>query len=328
MSRPASSLDENRRKEAALLFGRPDAHLLDPNYYRLYYQLAAQRLNDAIDQRNHEDSAPEQHADASSVQTKARLDWERRDLDRQIARNEAGLANIRSDKMAALAQGDAETIVKTTFKTISRLVQIAQTKPRLRRARKLNTQQARLLRFLEETVSPCAELVVAGAIAAQGHPVKANERAAPVRDRVIEPKDTRFLSLDPKDKRDPAIIAAERIGEAPASFRVAYNLACYEAALLDESVADENSQPTPAAQRALFALRIALRDAPNRRQRTALVTWAEEDPALEPLTQFSVFQDLLRSNELQDASPAQVDGSTEREGAARETLQSPPPAGA
>jgi len=260
----------------------PAAYLLDVNYYRLRYQLAAQQLGDALEHRPAADELT-----AAPVEPAGREDELRRtiaDASARLERAEAGLPEVAWPDGARVAQHDAEDLSEVTAATIRTLKEAPRTRPLLRR-RKPNATQQRLLRFLEETVQPCSELVAAGALAALGEPRKAEKYAAPIRASVLE------------DRPSPR-----------PSHRAAYNLACYELAQYngngDEATA-ETVDIRSADRRfrvALRALQIALRRAPSHRQRIALIAWAEKDPALAPIAQLPQFHRLLERNRVPDTT--------------------------
>jgi hypothetical protein len=236
-------------------------YLADPNYYRLAYQLGAQRLNDALSRSNGNaepvDRPGEQNEERDSATT---LEQQRRDAERELARVNAKLGEKTWRRDIELAQKNAEELTATAQQTINDIDAIRETRNRWRQRQQPTPQQRRLRRFLEETVHPCATLVSAGAIATLGAPKEAEQRAKPIRDGVT----------------------AEAF-----SYRAAYNLACYELA------SSGGPTQTESWAFALDALQIALREAPSQRQRTALIAWARKDPALAPISEFNEFKDLL-----------------------------------
>jgi hypothetical protein len=237
------------------------AYLADPNYYRLSYQLAAQRLNDALGRKN-ANAAPVDRpvAKTDEPDTETTLEQQRRDVERELARVNAELGEKTLRRDIELAQKNAEELTAITQQTINAIDAIRETRNRWRRRQQPTPQQRRLRRFLTETVHPCATLVSAGAIATLGATKEAEKRAKPIRDGVT----------------------AEAF-----SYRAAYNLACYELASSGETTQTESWAF------ALDALQIALREAPSQRQRTALIAWARKDPALAPISEFNEFEDLL-----------------------------------
>jgi hypothetical protein len=241
-------------------FGRvSQGYLLDPNYYRLGYQLAAQRLNSAI-QRRTQTRIPilsDERGDgvqASAIEPELA---QSRAAEREIARyvrRELKLA--REDGLALNAR--ASEAIKSIENLRGPLSWVG-LHPRP------NAQQRRLRRFLVETVIPCSELVVAGAFAVSGRRGQAERHAAPVR---------------------------EMVKSSQTSYRAAYNLACYELTAF-------NGQPSlESTAWALEALRIALKAASNSRQRSALIAWARDDPALAPMRPWKAFERLLTNYEI------------------------------
>ena len=250
------------------------SYLLDANYYRLLYQLAAQQLNDALQHRPpaHELTNGPVEATDRQAQLRDTID----DAKARLVRAEAGLPEVAWPDGARDAQRNAENLSDVTAATIRTLLDVSKTRTLWRR-RKLTAKQQRLLRFLAETVRPCSELVTAGALAALGDADKAEEHAGPVR----------------------AIVLKER-----SSYRVAYNLACYELTQHHEK-ADEKADEKVAEGQfrlALVALQIALRRAPTHRQRAALIAWAEKDPALAPIAHLPQFHGLLERNRVPDTT--------------------------
>lgn len=252
-------------------------YLSDPNFYRLHYQLAAQSLNDALLRRNdtppsetpHPAEPSESPPHAESEDRVAQLERESRELAEEAARVAKELAGSKARNNIKVALSHAEDLDAIVSATIKRLHNVTREKTKWRRFRTLTAQQLRLKRFLEETVQPCGELVVAGARAALGDPDRDKRLASRIRDSVLK---------------------------GNLSYRVAYNLACYELAFLDKDTAEESWAL------ALDALRVAFRDAPNQRQRTALVAWARKDPALKPISEFPDFEKLLQRNQIEQLS--------------------------
>lgn len=126
---------------------------------------------------------------------------------------------------------------------------------RRRGPRKLNAREQRLLRFLARTVHPCAVLLAAGALL--------------------------FLEEEERAEKLAEGIRAGG-GRDDLSYRVYYNLACYEAG-------------RGRHEQALEDLRIALHKVSGRR-RTSLVQWAGADPSLELIRADSRYR--LRFNDL------------------------------
>jgi hypothetical protein len=122
--------------------------------------------------------------------------------------------------------------------------------------RKLGPSEERLRKFLRYTVIPCLELVVAGSLRSEGEIEAAEKRVRPLRARTEDRK---------------------RV-----SYRVLYNLACYET----------GAEQAPGS--ALAFLRQALRKAPEDRQHD-LAKWARKDPSLSGLHAQRGFDELLDS---------------------------------
>jgi hypothetical protein len=220
---------------------KQQSYLDDPNYWRLSYQLAAQRLNaflalggnwaaeqmaqleEAIRQA---DSVPE-----SIVVVMGDLRAQVEEAERQ----RAAAARAASDLIAAA--GDT---IKRCAAAIER--------------RGPSVGEQRLLRFLERTVRPCAEIVAAATELHSGELKKADARVERVR------------------KSENSV---------PLGYRVNYNFACYESDRAgqfpedrkDDLVRDEG------LDRALVDLRRALRKA-HGRPRAEIISRAKEDPAL------------------------------------------------
>jgi hypothetical protein len=254
----------------------PTRCLSDPNFFRLRYQLAAQSLNDALLRKEDTpaETPPVEPAEApppaEREDRRAQLERESRELAEQVARVAAELADSGARAGIRVAQRHAEELLAIVRTTIDAMHDVTRERTRWRRSRTLTPQQLRLKRFLEKTVQPCSELIVGGARAALGEPDGDKGAASAIRDSV-------------------------RKGDGDLSYRVAYNLACYELACLVEETAEESWAL------ALDALRIAFRDAPNQHQRAALVAWARKDPALKAISAFPDFETLLHRNEIEEA---------------------------
>jgi len=123
----------------------------------------------------------------------------------------------------------------------------------------LKPTEERLEEFLMRTVEPTLQIIVAASLRSSD-PKGAEDHVQTVRQR------------------------AARRGEQDVSYRVLYNLACYEAGKVEDDA--------PLA--AVRYLREALRRAPaNRRQE--LGRWATKDPSLETLRKRSDFKEVIGS---------------------------------
>ncbi len=207
-------------------------YLFDPNYYRLGYQLAAQRLNSAIQRlaQLRTPTLPEGHDDetqASGVGPQlARLRAE----EREVARQKDDIARWRCHRELELARDDGLELTARASETIESIANLPGRLSWIGLHARPNAQQRRLRRFLIETVVPCSELVVAGTFAALQSRGQAERHAGPIR---------------------------EQVKSGRASYRAAYNLACYELAASDGEPSEESTAW------ALEALRIALKEAPQ-----------------------------------------------------------------
>ncbi|HEX2070357.1 MAG TPA: hypothetical protein VHF90_01760 [Thermoleophilaceae bacterium] len=129
-------------------------HLHDANYYRLAYQLSAQRLNTVAGVLPHDDRLT-----TSDEVVELLREW--------------------------LAEAIAFSAEVTGVLRWHAQLEGEWRKSRLRRLRKypLTAKDQRLRQFLSTTVAPCAELVVAGSYVFTGEPGLVWEWSAPVRER-------------------------------------------------------------------------------------------------------------------------------------------------
>jgi hypothetical protein len=123
-------------------------------------------------------------------------------------------------------------------------------------SRKLAPGEQRLQHFLSTTVQPCAVVLVAGALLYRGD---------------IEPAESFVTAL--RSREDASNL----------SYRVYYNLACYDVARGEALERGDTELESDAPfERALAALRRALAGA-HGRPRKELIRWAEKDPSLQPI---------------------------------------------
>lgn len=213
-------------------------HLRDANYYRLGYQLAAQQLH--ARGSDHAEKKPEVPIPAEILYG-----------DFPPKRDLAGEG--RPAATAGSARDFAEDLRCIAGHTCAEIE--GEKPPPWQFWRGPNQRDARLRRFLDRTVIPCLELVIADALRAEGDVAAAESRVKPLRADANEP--------------DGAL-----------SYRALYNLACYEAG----DKADREN--------AVRYLRCALRLAPADRQRE-LANWARQDPSLVHLHRREDFKELL-----------------------------------
>jgi hypothetical protein len=213
-------------------------HLRDPNYYRLGYQLAAQQIH--ARGSDHAEKKPELPIPAEILYD---------DLPPERVLAGEGRPAATGDN----ARGFAEDLRYTAGHTRAEIER--EKPPPWQFWRGPNQRDARLSRFLDRTVIPCLELVIADALRAEGDVAAAESRAKPLRAEADE--------LD-----------------GDLSYRALYNLACYEAG-------DKTDR-----ENAVRYLGRALRLAPADRQRE-LANWARQDPSLVHLHRREDFRELL-----------------------------------
>jgi hypothetical protein len=221
----------------------PDSHLTEPNYYRLAYQLAAQKTHAYL-------AGAERTAGASTEPTNR--PQSARDL---LMSREQCLRD---------AQTSAEELTGEATDMLVLLSAREDSPWRYMTFRASGASEKRLKEFLSKMVLPSAELLLAGILVIRQEGTRAEELAQPIRGQ---------------------------LARADLSYRVAYNLACYEVAMAGLSLVENGHQvailePESLADMhmllALFALREALSGAPGGR-RQELGRWAMRDPALEAL---------------------------------------------
>lgn len=226
-------------------------YLRDANYYRLAYQLSAQRLNRAVG---------EQWADAVGAEAVDESPDE--GLPKGWVSRGARLAFWIDEASAFLAEVED---VLSWYDEVERACR-ADRWQRWRPARwrkRLPPKDQRLRQFLRTTVEPCISLVLAGAYVYGGRSSPARELA----DRVREQASGKNLS-----------------------YRVHYNLACLDSMLVDSSRGDRpgsTHEETDRLDRRRLASGIAsLRrsfELATGRRRGELVAWASDDPSLQAL---------------------------------------------
>jgi hypothetical protein len=216
----------------------PPQMLLDPDYYRLRYQLAAQLMH-----RQEKGGGWEPHyATALDILYGERLQTEKRPTKVE-------------------AEAEAQALIEDARTTLRFFEKQEQTKRWGLLPVKLTVKQQRLRQFLLRTVVPCLEIVIA---AARRNAEGADSEAelSPLR-RTIE--DQRH-----RPQLDRAV-----------SYRVLYNLACYEA-----------GGRVPNREATMGYLAQALVQAPADR-RQELGKWARKDPSFGALREDPAFEELL-----------------------------------
>jgi hypothetical protein len=138
--------------------------------------------------------------------------------------------------------------------------------------KRLTAGEKKLKQFLSRTLLPCLEILIGGALLYLRRFQEAEAHVAPLRDRAAE---------------------------NDLSFRVYYNLACYEAGRGAKQEGDQSSLL------ALQYLGKALRLVSGRR-RDELVRWAQKDPSLKPLREERRFRSPFREilSRYEPSSPA------------------------
>jgi hypothetical protein len=236
---------------------------IDPNYYRLSYHLAAQRVNWFAE------------AGVGALQNVPGEFLEHgEDVLEQLAQEAPPgvvdlLGQIREAfehiKRLERAIEGAKTLIAEANEAIE-LVE-AGVRRRALPDRSPNPGEERLLRFLKRTVEPCAQVLLAGGEFFRGQREEAEARVTGLRAR----PESRF------------------------SYRVHYNLACYEATRA--AVEDDPDVSDARLDRSLEDLRAAFRKAGGQTE-VELIQWAETDPSLAPLQtserHASDFQALLK----------------------------------
>lgn len=206
--------------------GKPlPLHLEDPNYFRLGYQLAAQRLNAAL----------RHHADPRSS------DW--------LAQSVEAAAEVIADANRVLSYYGEHPVRRLPW-----------------RRRRPSPPEERLRRFLSGSVIPGARLIQADA--------RSRQKNAPGPD-----------TDDPNE-----IVRKLRTHAAKYSYRVHYNLACYEA----NWQSDDPGEISEMHSNALADLHKALQLSWGH-QRQEIVEWSQADPSLASLRKESraAFQTLI-----------------------------------
>lgn len=215
-------------------------YLNDANYYRLGYQLAAQEMNVECTLKPQRDSPIPRAMDILYGE----FTWaETSSPGRGRARDTA--SRFLADAEATLAWYDEREKTKWWWPFPD----------------KLTVPEQRLRRFLQRTVIPCLQLVIAASLR-DLNPAKAEDWARRVRLTAV----------------------AEKV-----SYRGLYNLACFEAGAEEEETGVEGDG---SVGRALDYLREALGEAPGNRA-VELASWARKDPSLKRLQGTREFERLI-----------------------------------
>ena len=199
------------------------AYLSEPNYYRIRYQLAASMLN----------------AESDSQPTKSDTWAQRESLVLQVTATTMGVHGTDGPVEAA------RSLVDEALATLKLLDEADAVRRQrfLRFRRKAPPDETRFATFLRQTILPCAQLVLAGAL---------------------------DVEVEPGAGLHNYELVRESLDEKLTSYRAYYNSSCY---LASSPAADDWSA------RALSDLRISLRLAQGS-ERAQLASWAERDPSL------------------------------------------------
>jgi hypothetical protein len=237
----------------------PSDELRRPHYFRLGYQLAAQEANWLFDRKKGSQSSEGERDESPDRRPSAKVALE------HASRTSAHAAHM-------LRWYESR--------------QVAYRRWKLWGPKKLTQHELGMVKFLAETVEPCAELITAGLMHFLKRFEEAELHASPIRDR------------SGPDAQGP-----------PLSYRALYNLACYE---VTRGTAEHLPKPDDEALAlALRHLRDAFRLA-NYRLRRELLTWARRDPTLKPLRTSKdhgpAFEKLLKRFDLPGAEPTKARG--------------------
>jgi hypothetical protein len=218
-------------------------YLSDPNYYRLLYQLAAQLL----------------HAEIAG----------------QPSTLEQPLHDIHDALSAAKFASTTGHAEQNTL--ADRKAEVERFPRKLRFWKGLEPREEALKDFLDRQMVPCADLILAGALAARGR---------------VEEADSQYSSVRSATRPDT-------------SYRVHYNLACYAS-----TRAAHESEGRWIAE-SLKSLRLALGTARGR-VRTDLASWSLIDPSLAALRRSAAeeeFDELVADNRAIDRTPKTKSGT-------------------
>lgn len=215
--------------------------LFDPDYYRLRYQLAAQLMHREETRREGKRRRRVRFATPSDI-----LHGER----------------LPADERRAPAEAEALALIDDARRALSFFEERVRTKKWGLLPVELTVRQQRLREFLLRTVVPCLEILVAASRRHTGRRSAGEAQLTTLRHAI---KDQRRA---PKSERS-------------VSYRVIYNLACYEA-----------GGEAPDKATVMEYLRQALDEAPADRRRE-LGRWAGKDPSFKALHGDPAFGELL-----------------------------------
>lgn len=227
-------------------------HLAEPNYYRLVYQLAAQRMHAYLTTVGESGENGETNAgDISPVD------------------GATGEAAIEAPRFLMAARTGADRLIKEAS-SMQAWFRVRADEPWWVRGRRLKPGERRLKQFLSETVLPSAELLVAGLMVAEGKCADAERLAQPIRDKVQDANLSYRTAYNLACYEVAAAAPDESGGEAVGAVEHQVD------AQLDHAHLDA----------ALKALREALSGVHGPR-RLDLGRWARKDPAMKALSECS-----------------------------------------
>jgi hypothetical protein len=248
------------------------SHLEEPNYYRLSYQLAAQRMHAYLDIRANlgGESKASQESDKPAVQV---IDAREFLLDAKATAAKL-IAEARSMRSSIEHRAAQRTWVWEAG---------------------LGPREKRLEHFLSKTVEPSTELLLAGIVLEEGHSEEAEESVDSIRRLVNEaklPYRTAYnLACYEVAAAEPAKSVRKRAGLVKPP--------------------DARKLNTARLDAALSALREALSGVHGRR-RVDLGQWARKDPALKVLRECSQACQSKQASDIEQASQQQGQVYSER----------------
>ena len=226
-------------------------HLAEPNYYRLVYQVAAQRM----------------HAYLTTVSDESSENGER-DADPVHSIDRATGAGTNEASTLLKAAGiDADRLIKDANSMQAWFRKRAEQRWWVR-GRRLRSGERRLEKFLSATVLPSTKLLKAGIMVVAGERSEAERLVQPIRDKVLQDADLSY--------RTAYNLACYEVAAA------APNKSGGEA----RGIVEQQELDTAHLDAALKALREALSGVHGRR-RLDLARWAQKDPAMKALSQCS-----------------------------------------